>query len=61
MNEIISVLIGLLVGAAAGYSFFRYLMKKKYLRMIDNANREAEVIKEKKTPGSEGEVLKQKG
>ena len=48
MNEIISVLIGLLVGAAAGYSFFRYLMKKKYLRMIDNANREAEVIKEKK-------------
>lgn len=44
----IYLIIGLLVGAAAGYSFFRYVLKKKYNRMIDNANKEANVIKEKK-------------
>ena len=42
------LIIGLLIGAGAGYGFNRYLLKKKYLRMIDNANKEAEVIKEKK-------------
>ena len=46
--NIICLIIGLLLGAGAGYSFFRYVLKKKYLRMIDNAQREAEVIKEKK-------------
>ena len=40
--------IGLIIGGGAGYSFFRYALKKKYLRMIDNANKEADVIKEKK-------------
>ena len=48
MFEIILVAAGLLLGAAGGYAFFRYALKKKYLRMIDNANKEAEVIKEKK-------------
>ena len=46
--DIIMLIIGLLIGAGAGYGFNRYLLKKKYLRMIDNANKEAEVIKEKK-------------
>lgn len=44
---VITTLISLLIGAGAGYSFFRYVLKKKYLRMIDNANKEADVIKEK--------------
>ena len=41
-------LITLLVGGGGGYAFFRYVLKKKYKRMIDNATREAEVLKEKK-------------
>lgn len=48
MIETIMLIVGLLIGAGAGYSFFRYVLKKKYLRMIDNAQKEAEVIKEKK-------------
>lgn len=44
---VITTLISLLIGAGVGYSFFRYVLKKKYLRMIDNANKEADVIKEK--------------
>lgn len=48
MITIIIAAVCLLAGAAAGYSFFRYALKKKYLRMIDTANHEAEVIKEKK-------------
>ena len=48
MLETILIVVSLLVGAGGGYAFFRYVLKKKYLRMIDNANKEAEVIKEKK-------------
>ena len=48
MSIIIPLIIGVLVGVGAGYGFFRYVLKKKYLRMIDTANHEAEVIKEKK-------------
>ena len=48
MLETILIVVSLLVGAGGGYTFFRYVLKKKYLRMIDNANKEAEVIKEKK-------------
>lgn len=48
MFEAIIIIVSLLIGAGAGYGFFRYVIKKKYNRMIDNATREAEVIKEKK-------------
>ena len=48
MSIIIPLIIGVLVGVGSGYGFFRYVLKKKYLRMIDTANHEAEVIKEKK-------------
>ena len=46
--DVILPLIPLLVGGGGGYAFFRYVLKKKYKRMIDNATREAEVLKEKK-------------
>ena len=46
--DVILPLITLLVGGGGGYAFFRYVLKKKYKRMIDNATREAEVLKEKK-------------
>ena len=46
--DVILPFITLLVGGGGGYAFFRYVLKKKYKRMIDNATREAEVLKEKK-------------
>ena len=46
--DVILPLITLLVGGGGGYAFFRYVLKKKDKRMIDNATREAEVLKEKK-------------
>lgn len=48
MLETILLIVGLVVGAGVGYGFFRYVLKKKYLRMIDNAEKEANVIKERK-------------
>ena len=47
---IISVVAGLVIGGAVGYSIFRYVIKGKYNQMMDAANKEAEVVKEKKTP-----------
>lgn len=38
----------LLVGVACGYGFFRYVLKKKYNQLLDDAAKEADVIKEKK-------------
>ena len=45
---IIAALVALVVGGAAGYFIFRYVIKGKYNEMIDAANKEAEVVKEKK-------------
>ena len=45
---IISVVAGLVIGGAVGYSIFRYVIKGKYNQMMDAANKEAEVVKEKK-------------
>ena len=47
MNIIIAI-EALLIGCAAGYSVFRYVLKGKYNAMIEAASKEAEVIKEKK-------------
>lgn len=55
-NIIIAVVIALLVGGAVGYALFRYVIKGKYNEMINAAQKEAEVIKEKKTSGSKGEI-----
>lgn len=45
---IITGIAALIVGCVAGYSIFRYLLTGKYRTTIESANKEAEVIKEKK-------------
>ncbi len=45
---IIAALVALVIGGAAGYFIFRYVIKGKYNEMIGAANKEAEVVKEKK-------------
>ena len=45
---IIAALVALVIGGAAGYFIFRYVIKGKYNEMIDAARKEAEVVKEKK-------------
>ncbi len=45
---IIVAIICLLVGGIAGYMLFLHVIKGKYNEMIDTANKDAEVIKEKK-------------
>ena len=45
---IIAALVALILGGAAGFFIFRYVSKGKYNEMIEAANKEAEVVKEKK-------------
>ena len=45
---IIIAIVCLIIGGASGYSIFRYLIKGKYNTSIEQAKKEAEVIKEKK-------------
>ena len=45
---IIVTLVALVLGGAVGFFIFRYVIKGKYNEMIDAANKEAEVVKEKK-------------
>ena len=40
--------MALILGGAAGFFIFRYVIKGKYNEMIEAANKEAEVVKEKK-------------
>ena len=44
----IAALVALVIGGATGYFIFRYVIKGKYNEMIEAANKEAEVVKEKK-------------
>jgi len=48
MLEAILLVAGLIIGAVLGYFFFRYVLKKKCNRMIENAEKEADVLKERK-------------
>ena len=48
MVTIIAALVALVLGGIVGYVIFRYVIKGKYNEMIDAANKEAEVVKEKK-------------
>ena len=45
---IIAALVARVIGGTAGYFIFRYVIKGKYNEMIEAANKEAEVVKEKK-------------
>ena len=48
MVTIMAALVALVLGGIVGYFIFRYVIKGKYNEMIDAANKEAEVVKEKK-------------
>ena len=48
LGILITAAIALIVGGVAGYAIFRYVIKGKYNEMITAADKEAEVIKEKK-------------
>ena len=51
MDLIIVLLIAagaLVLGGVGGYLIFRYVLKGKYNEMVDTAEKQAEVIKEKK-------------
>ena len=45
---IITAIVGLLLGGLGGYALFRYVVTGKYNQMVEAANKEADVIKEKK-------------
>lgn len=45
---IIIAILSLAVGFAGGYSLYKFVLKGKYHKMIEEANKEAEVIKDKK-------------
>ena len=42
---IISTLLALIIGGVAQYMIFRYGLKKKYNRILEEAAKEAEVMK----------------
>ena len=48
LTTIIVFAVALVVGGLAGYAIFRYVIKGKYNEMVSAAEKEAEVIKEKK-------------
>lgn len=48
ITTIIAVAVALLIGGLAGYAAFRYVFTGKYKEIIEAAEKEAEVIKEKK-------------
>ena len=48
IGTIIAVAVALFVGGIAGYAVFRYVINGKYNQLIESAERDADVIKEKK-------------
>ena len=50
MVYVIIAVAALIIGGFVGYLFFRYVLKGKYNEMIDAAEKEANVLKEKKLP-----------
>ena len=45
---VITAVVALVLGGLGGYVVFRYVIRGKYNEMIAAANKEAEVLKEKK-------------
>ena len=48
MVYVIIAVAALIIGGLCGYMVFRYVIKGKYNEMVEAANKEAEVVKEKK-------------
>jgi ribonuclease Y len=48
MVYVIIAVAALIIGGLCGYMVFRYVIKGKYNEMLEAANKEAEVVKEKK-------------
>ena len=48
LSIVIIAVAALIVGGVCGYMIFRYVLKGKYNEMVEAANKEAEVVKEKK-------------
>jgi len=48
MEILITAAVALIIGGVAGYAVFRYVVTGKYKEIIEAANKEAEVLKEKK-------------
>ncbi len=48
LNIVIAVIVALVIGGLGGYVIFRYLITGKYKSMMDTAQKEAEVLKQKK-------------
>ncbi len=61
INILITALVALVVGGVAGYYIFRYVIKGKYNQMVEAANKEADVIKEKKLLEVKEKFLNKKG
>ena len=61
INILIAAIVALIVGGVAGYYIFRYVIKGKYNQMIEAANKEADVIKEKKLLEVKEKFLNKKG
>lgn len=48
IETIIAAAVALVIGCFVGYLLFRYVIKGQYNEMLENASKEAEVLKEKK-------------
>ena len=48
MVEIIIAVVALAIGGGIGYAIFRYVLKGQYQEVMDQARKDAEVVKEKK-------------
>ena len=48
MVYVIIAVAALIVGGVCGYLIFRFVLKGKYNEMVEAADKEAEVVKEKK-------------
>lgn len=61
IGTIVTVLIALIIGGLIGYAAFRYVFTGKYKEIISSAEKEAEVLKEKKLLEVREKFLNQKG
>ncbi len=60
MTTVIIAIVCLLVGGVAGYAIFRYVVTGKYNQVMETAQKEAEVLKEKKELEAEKKFLARK-